>query len=102
MSEVTNAIQLAIAEEKIYDAIVEGATDDKVEFTFAPTDGVITFSASNINVDTDDSDLLNEVTGTIGASVTLNSKTYKEVSYKVTIDMTGANDNVKVTGEWDN
>ena len=97
MSEVTNAIQLAIADEEVYDEVAP-ATGTTVTFTFTPnSDGKITISAGIA----DDSypDLLDEVEGSVGTEIQLNSKAHKSDTYTVTVTY-GDNDNVKVSGSF--
>ena len=93
MAEVTNAIQLALADEKVYDEVVP-ATGSTVDYTFTPSSGVVTIATTLTTTN-----LQAEVTGSVGSTITLNSRTYKAKSYKVTVTF-GNNGNVQVVGNW--
>ena len=98
MSEVAHAVELALADESIYDEVGTWIGADK-------DTGIITLNASTGTVSTQLSgtgftNLNKELKAQIGESVKLTSKTHKAGPYYVTVVMK-ANEAVKVTGSWE-
>lgn len=106
MAEVANAIQLAIADEDIFDEIVPSvpATGTATEtITFAPSSETITIANGKLSDNTTTvsakTNLAAELGATLPATIDLGSSTYKAKSYKVTITVSAAGA-VTVEGEW--
>ena len=102
MSEVTNSVELALADESIYDEVANilgTATSGTIEF--APNAGVISISDLQLTPASGSAAAVAKLTAElqqqIGESVTLSSKTYKGSTYTVTITME-AGKAVKVEG----
>ena len=90
IDELENAIELAVAEEDIFNEVIDGAT-----FEFEPEDGVIT-----LEDDGDDyTNLFAKINETIGETIELTSKTHKKDTVKVTITVASTG-NVTVKAEF--
>ncbi len=88
ISEITNAIEIACADEKVLNAIPTGG----MTFTFEGAAG-----ANKVCTFTDADALNKELKETIGTSVTTSSTTYKNAAAGVVINVSNASGTVTIT-----
>lgn len=95
VAEVVEAVKIALSDEQVNDSIKYGNTDTDTKVTITVSTGAI--SVTNVNtVEGATRTLADEVKATVGDTISISSKTYKEkTSYVISVESA-----TKVTGEW--